>query len=70
LFAWTTSSWFLGLLVTVLAVSGSAGVARYYHRRRGKTETAAISFIYGLTAVMMLLLATVFIVRLLVEIIR
>lgn len=70
MFDWTTSIWFLTLLVTVLAISVSAGVTRFYYRRTGKNEPGAARLYYNLATGLMTLLAFVFIARWLVELIR
>lgn len=69
MFDWTLSSWFFGLLVVVLAVGGIAGIVRFNYRRRRKQEPRTVLLYYNIAAFLMLLLATVFIVRWIIELV-
>lgn len=69
MFDWTRSSWFFGLLVVVLTVGGIAGIVRFIYRRGGNREPRAVLLYYNVAAFMMLLLATVFIARWIVELV-
>ncbi|MHB0915052.1 MAG: hypothetical protein ACYC5A_01540 [Thermoleophilia bacterium] len=69
MFDWTRSSWYLAMLILVLAAGGIAGIIRSYHRRQGMKESRAVLLYYNVATALLLLLAMVFMVRWIVEVV-